>query len=118
MSDLTKAQILAADDKPRETIEVAAWGGTITIRSLSGAEMARMLSEFDKAKKDTGSQYRLQITVVAWSIIDPATGTRLFADSEVNELAERSAAALKIVFDAAAAHNGITPEVQDEIAGN
>lgn len=118
MEQLTKAHILAADDKPRATIEVPEWGGMVTIRSLSGTQMTRLLSDYDKAKKNTGSQYRLQITVAAWSMIDPDTGERLFSDNEIHELAERSSAALKIVFDAASEHNGLTPEAQEEIAGN
>jgi hypothetical protein len=38
-------RILAASDRTEIEVEVAAWGGKVTLRELSGAERQRVLSE-------------------------------------------------------------------------
>ena len=36
---LTKEAILAADDLPREKVDVPEWGGEVYVRALTGAQM-------------------------------------------------------------------------------
>ncbi len=118
MTMLTKADILAADDKPRTTVEVEAWGGTVTIRSLSGADTRVLDMLTKKDPKDPKDPLLFMLRLVQVTVIDPKTGDLMFTPEEIDAIGGRSVAALKIVFDAAAEHNALTKEDQDEMLGN
>jgi hypothetical protein len=105
---LTRDDILAAEDRATEVVEVPEWGGSVTIRALSGTERDRF--ETESVSYGRTNQGGLQISgvqtnnvrarLVALSVID-ADGKRMFSDKDVLALGDKSAAALNRVFEAA-----------------
>jgi hypothetical protein len=105
---LTKDDILAAEDRATEVVDVPEWGGAVTIRALSGTERDRF--ETESVSYGRTNQGGLQISgvqtnnvrarLVALSVID-ADGKRMFSDKDVLALGDKSAAALNRVFEAA-----------------
>jgi hypothetical protein len=105
---LSRDEILAAEDRATEVVDVPEWGGAVTIRALSGTERDRF--ETESVSYGRTNQGGLQISgvqtnnvrarLVALSVID-ADGKRMFSDKDVLALGDKSAAALNRVFEAA-----------------
>jgi hypothetical protein len=125
MADLTADQILAADDLPREQVEVPEWGGTVWVRTLTGRERDAWEETFVKVQRNAKGRVlsvkenltNIRARLSALVICDSA-GTRLFTDAQVNELAAKSGAALDRVFDTAQRINKMSDQDIEELAGN
>ena len=109
MNILSKDAILAADDLPRETVNVPEWGGEVLVRSMSGTD--RDAFEASLIEKD-GRMENVRARLVALTLCD-AQGDRLFDDSEIVTLGRKSARALDRVFSVAQRLNGIGVEQVD-----
>ena len=103
MNILSKDAILAADDLPRETVNVPEWGGEVLVRTMSGTD--RDAFEASLLEKD-GRMENVRARLVALTLCDPQ-GDRLFDDSEIAALGRKSARALDRVFSVAQRLNGI-----------
>jgi hypothetical protein len=116
---LSKADILGADDLPREQVNVPEWGGAVHVRSLTGAERDDFeASMFEgQGKKARMNSKNLRARLVALCVVD-ADGERIFADGDVEALGRKSAAALDRVFSAAQRLNGFTQADIEELEGN
>lgn len=90
MSLLNKAAILAAEDLKHEDVDVPAWGGTVRVRVMTGAER----DEFRNAiQSDVGVPVgKFSAALLAATLIDE-TGARLFTMEDIDQLAEKSAEA-------------------------
>lgn len=109
MSILTKDQILEASDLTTESVEVPAWGGSVNVRSMSGADRDSFEASMMKVAEDgtrTPDMTNMRAKLVALTVVDEA-GNRLFEVSDIDRLALKSAAALEIVFDVAQRLNGL-----------
>ena len=109
MTTLTKDQILEASDLTTETVEVTAWGGSVNVRSMSGADRDAFESSMMKISADgtrAPDMSNMRAKLVALTVVDDA-GNRLFGVSDVDRLALKSAAALELVFDVAQRLNGL-----------
>lgn len=116
MAFLTKDQILGAEDRKFETVNVPEWRGDVRIRSLSGKE--RSLLELAARNTDQkGRRVDLLERVAAVSICDEA-GSRVFAEGEIAVLGERSAAALDRIAKAAFKLNALSEDEIKELEGN
>ena len=117
---LTREQILNADDLPTEVVNVPQWGGSVLIRTLSGAERdafeASILRSNKKGKQDMNME-NLRARLVALCIVDEQ-GNRLFNKDDIQALGKKSALALALVFTAAQELNGMGPKDVEELAGN
>lgn len=91
MGLLNKAAILGAEDLKYEDVEVPAWGGTVRVRVMTGAER----DEFRAAIQSEGGVPvgKFSVALLAATLIDEA-GARLFTMEEVDQLAEKSAASI------------------------
>lgn len=91
MGLLNKAAILGAEDLKHEDVEVPAWGGTVRVRVMTGAER----DEFRVAIQSEGGVPvgKFSVALLAATLIDE-TGARLFTMEEVDQLAEKSAASI------------------------
>ena len=103
MNILSKDAILAADDLPRETVNVPEWGGEVLVRTMSGTD--RDAFEASLLEKD-GRMENVRARLVALTLCD-LQGDRLFNDSEIAALGRKSARALDRVFSVAQRLNGI-----------
>lgn len=116
---LTAEQILAADDRPIEELEVPEWGGSVFIRTMSGDE--RDSFEADMVQNRSGDPSRdirgFRAKLAAHVLCDES-GSRLFTDAQIKELGAKSAAALDRVMMKAQSVNRMSNEDIEELAGN
>jgi hypothetical protein len=106
MGILTKEAILAADDLPRELVNVPEWGGDVFVRTMTGAD--RDAFEASLIGKE-GRMENVRARLVSLTLCTE-TGDRLFDDAEVAALGKKSARALDRVFSVAQRLNGIGTE--------
>lgn len=110
--------ILSYDDEVREPLVVPQWGNLkIEIRSMSGAERSRFLTETRKPGSDDADLNKFYPMIVVLTAYDPETGERIFGDNDMEDLNLKSSGALELVASAALRLNGISAGSVDA-AGN
>lgn len=102
MALLNKSAILGASDLPHEDVPVPAWGGSVRVRTLTGAER----DEFREVIKDQNGVGRFSAALLAFTLIDEA-GSRLFQIEEVEALLAKRASVLDVPATVAARINGL-----------
>ena len=65
---LTKAQILSADDLPREEVSVPEWGGSVLVSTMNLADMVAALGEAIKAAPPE----KVLSVILAYTLVDEA----------------------------------------------
>lgn len=105
---LTKEQILSADDRKTDIVDVPEWGGLVKIRAMTGAERDRFEQDSIEGRgKDTKMNLRnIRARLVSLSIVDE-NNNRLFTRNDIEALGQKSAAALDRVFGAAQKLSGL-----------
>lgn len=119
MGLLGRDEILQADDLAVEDVEVPEWGGTVRVRTMTGAErdvfeqsvITRRGKKVDVIMRD------MRAKLVALCLIDDE-GEILFSESDVRALSNKSALALNRVFEVAQRLNGLTETDIEELTGN
>lgn len=112
---LSKADILGADDLPREEVPVPEWQGTVFVRTMTGEErdgFEQSIIDGEKRKLDN-----IRAKLAALTVVDE-NGERLFEEGDIAELGKKSAAALDRVFAVAQRLNGLTGEDVESLAKN
>lgn len=109
---LSRAQILAADDRRIEPVKVPEWGGEIHVRAMTGRERGA----FDEHLSELNFNDYRALLVVACAC--DAEGKRLFGDDDVEQLTLKGAGALTRISDAAARLNGLREQDVEAIEGN
>src|SRR5690554_321883 len=105
--------ILDFEDLRRKEVEVKEWKRTVTIQELGLQESMRAFSDLET--NEDGSvhySYKEIAQLVAFGVIDPKTGERIFSDDEVPELSRKSRPALKHLHDEIMKLSGT---VEDEV---
>jgi len=113
--NLTKKQILSANDLPKEKVEVPEWGGHVFVRTLTGVERDRFEQTLLDGKNVNMANVRARLVVLA-AIADD--GKRIFADTDATALGEKSASALDRVYGVAQRLNGLTAADVEDLAKN
>lgn len=103
---LTKDAILAADDLPKERVNVPEWGGDVYVRTMTGTD--RDAFEASLIGKD-GRLENVRARLVSLTICSES-GDRLFTDDEISSLGNKSAKALDRLFAVSQRLNGIGAE--------
>ena len=116
---ITKADIVAFNDLKSEVIEVPEWGGSVTIRRMTGGERDAYEADIFESK---GAQLQLKrenfrAKLIARCLVDD-NGERMFSDGEIAALSKKSAAALDRLFTACQRLNGMTGAEQEKIEKN
>lgn len=116
---ITKADIVAFNDLKSEVIEVPEWGGSVTIRRMTGGERDAYEADIFESK---GTQLQLKrenfrAKLIARCLVDD-NGERMFSDGEIAALSKKSAAALDRLFAACQRLNGMTGAEQEKIEKN
>ena len=116
---LTREQILAADDRIVETVDVPEWGGLVRVRGLTGAERDAYEATIITTR---GSDFKMNLAnararLVARAVID-ADGKRLFSDDDVVALGQKSAAALERIYEVASQLAGLSKTDVEEMVKN
>jgi hypothetical protein len=112
MGTLSREQILAANDRKTDVVDIPEWGGSVKIRSMSGAQA----EEFKKLSDDDAlSEVQTLIKVISMSALDDE-GKQLFTDADLEALADKSISVLNTVAEACMAVNGfVEEEVVEEL---
>lgn len=116
---LNREAILAAEDLPRELVEVPEWGGAVYVRALTGAERDQFeASIVEQRGRDVRMNMRnIRAKLVALTVVDEG-GQRIFTDDDVAALGGKSAAALDRLFAVAQRLSGLSKEDVEELAKN
>ena len=116
---LNKEQIKSVSDLETLDVEVPEWGGTVRLKSLTGAERDRFEASVvqGQGKNTTVNMQNLRAKLVAQSAIGE-DGKSLFSEEDVKWLGEKSAKALNRLFNAAQQLSGLSESDVKELAGN
>lgn len=117
---LSKDQILEANDLTSEEVQVAEWGGSVKVRTMTGAdrdafEQSMVVVGSDGTRRPDMTNMRAKL--VALTCIDDS-GNLLFVPADIPMLAKKSAAALERVFDVAQRINGLGAKAEDAAEKN
>ncbi len=112
---LTRAQILAAADLAKETVEVPEWGGSVVVSAMSGLDRdAFEASVLTDGRPDLRN---MRAKLAAACIVDEA-GARLFSTGDIEALGGKSSGALDRVTRVAQRLNRLGNEQLEELKGN
>lgn len=118
MALLSRDAILAADDLPTKDVPVPQWGGTVRVRSLTGAERDQFEGDIVAARRDGRvSPGNIRARYAAMAIVGE-DGNNLFTPADVEALGRKSAAALDKVYQEILSFNALTEADVEELAGN
>lgn len=120
MTILTKDQILEANDLKNEAVDVPEWGGSVLVRTMTGADRdtfeASLITRLDDGTRKP-NMTNMRSKLVALTVVDEA-GNRVFDVSDVDRLALKAAAALERVFTAAQRINGMGAKAEADALKN
>jgi len=116
---LSKHDIQIVDDVQIEIVQVPEWGGSVLVQSLGGKQRDEYTQStvVGKGKNAQVDLTNMTAKLVALCMVNEK-GERLFNNLEVNELAQKSAAALTRVYKVAARLSGIDEDALDELVKN
>lgn len=113
---LTREQILAADDLPRERVAVPEWQGDVWVRTLTAAER----EQWENAVEATSSGARgphIRAALVAMVACDER-GVALFTADDIPVLARKSCPAVMRLFEVAQRLSKVAPADVEALEGN
>ena len=111
---LNKEAILSADDRKTAIVEVPEWGGSVTIKEMSG----RQRNKFEQLvldEKQRNAVPDLKAWLVAQSVINE-DGSPMFSELEVLKLAEKSGKVLTDLMREIQTLNGLGGTASVEVA--
>ena len=120
---LNKEKILAAADKPTKRVNVPEWGGHLFVRTMSAGERDAYEAEtYDLSKGGKSNDAKTMMAnararLLVRTLVDEE-GTRLFEDSDVEALGQKSGQIVDRVFTVASKLNGLSAADVDELVGN
>jgi hypothetical protein len=117
-----KAQILAADDRPFEDLDIEEWGVKIRVRGMTGTERDAYEAKavkLNQGGKDLEVQLRdFRSRLVVKCLYDPETNERIFADDEAAQLGAKAGKVIDRLFDVAQELSGMTEGAVARAEGN
>ena len=116
---LSKSEILECQDMRIKVVEVPEWGGSVRLRSLTGAERdafeATLVKEVDG--KRVPDMENLRAKLLAATIVDE-DDRQIFTPYDLAALGRKSAVALDRVFSVAQRLNGMSADAVEESVKN
>ena len=117
MKTLTKKDIQSVEDRKTQMVDVPEWGGIVFVKTLSGSERDKIESRIWQEAKDKGVASDVRAMFVVAAAVDGA-GKKLFDDSDIKWLSEKSAIALDRVADAVRKLAGMMVDSIDDAEKN
>ncbi len=116
---LSKEDILGSSDLRFETVAVPEWGGSVRLRTLSGAE--RDAFEGTLMKLVDGRRVpdmdNLRAKLLAATVVDE-DGRQIFGVQDLVALGRKSAVAIDRIFAVAQRLNGMAPDAVEDAIKN
>jgi hypothetical protein len=117
---LTRDVIIGVKDSKMERVEVPEWGGHVYVRTLTGRERDAFEAETMKTRKGQkpgeGNYDNFRARFVALTMCDESGELLFKTRQEVAVLGSKSVAALQRVFIKAQELNGMSDQVEEELA--
>lgn len=115
---LNRDAILENRDLETKEVEVPEWGGSVLIRTWTGADRDQYDLAVAKARED-GNQVpeNVRALTVAISVVDE-DGNRIFKDKDVELIGRKSGKALDRIFTEALKLNLVSAAAVEELSGN
>ena len=110
---LTRDQILSADDRRLEEVQVPEWGGSIFVRVMSGRDRDKFEFDCQKGKEEVGHVPDFRAKFVA-SIACDENGELLFSESDIEQLGSKSASALDRILNRGLELAGMDPDAVEQ----
>lgn len=107
MALLTKEQILGADDRNNTTVEVPEWGGSVKVRSMSGAEAEKYTEIVSEEDRSGVANLALLIAMCA---VDGDNKAMFPNEDDIKALANKDINVLNTVAQACMKVNGFDQE--------
>lgn len=116
---LSRDQIFAIPDIQTEDVFVPEWNGTVRVKGLTAAERDAYETSIvqQRGKNVELNRQNIRAKLVVLTVVDQ-DGNRLFADTDVRKLGEKSAAAVDLLYGTASRLAGLSKDDEDELAKN
>jgi hypothetical protein len=116
MAFLSRAEILAAINLPRETVYVPELAGSVLVQGMSGAQRDAWEASLveGRGKKRRMNTVNIRAKLVAQCCIDEQ-GARLFTDADMETLGETRVDVLNRLFNVAQRLSGVSDDDVDEL---
>ena len=114
---LDKNAILKADDLKKELVNVPEWGGDVYVRGMTGADRDKFEASIvqTRGKDQTLNMVNIRAKLASMTICDEK-GNRIFTETDVKDLSNKSAHALQRIFVVAQKLSGIGDDDVKELA--
>lgn len=111
MALLSRDAILNAEDRAFEEVDCPEWGGTVRLRSITGAERDRFEQSMmeQRGNSRTVNLANARARLVALCAVD-ADGAQLFSSEDIRALGRKNAKPLDRLFDACQRLAGLSEE--------
>lgn len=105
--------ILGFEDLRTKKVKVSQWKTTLTIRELGLQESMQAYGSLQPTEDgEVTLAYGDIAKIVAFGVIDPATGERAFSDADIPKLARKNHKALMMLYTEI---TGLSGTVEDEV---
>ena len=115
MKKLSKDDIFKADDLPTKDMDIPEWGGTLTIRTLTGAERDEWESAF--VNQDKIDIRGLKSRLVQFTTMN-GDGQQMFTKADLQKINSKSASVIDRIFQVSQRLSGLTKEDAEEMVEN
>ncbi len=116
MTYLTRDQILSAEDAKFADVEVPEWGGTVRVRTITGAERDRF-DQFQDRSRNGKTDVGPRAFICSLAICDE-NGKAIFKPEDIAALGDKSMKALDRVFSVAIDLGGLGAKTVEELEKN
>lgn len=121
MDFLNLDAILNADDIKTEEVEVPEWGGKVLVKGMSGTErdsFEASMIENAGTKNPKLKMENIRAKLLLKTVIDPETKKPLFTAAHLDQLGQKSAAAIDRIYSVAQRLSKISDEDVEELTKN
>jgi len=110
-------KILAVtNDTPSETVHIEEWGVDVLVKGFSLGAKDDFLTSVYNAETKKSDIKAFTVGVLIGTAYDPQTGEKLFTESDIPTLKQKSAAAIQKIVDIGTRLSGLTDDAI-EVAG-
>ena len=115
MKKLSKEDIFNADDLPTKDMDIPEWGGTLTVRTLTGTERDQFESAF--VNQDKIDIRGLKTRLIQLTVLN-GDGNPMFTKTDLLQLNGKSASVIDRIFQVSQRLSGLTKEDAEELVEN
>ena len=113
---LDRKQILEADDRYCEPLDVPEWGGTVHVGVITSEEADKLEADIEQAKTN-GAMPNVRARMASMTLCDKE-GKRMFTPGDIDALGRKCSRAIGRVFDKALEINRMNEEQVEALVGN